>query len=76
MVHGPLRGVVRGGPTTMAGHRAQWSSTEWPLRGAVALPLEGKMEGAMWRSWGIAHWGWDNGEEAAHRRWDSGSKRR
>jgi hypothetical protein len=76
MAHGPLRGVVHGGPTTIAGHRAQGISTGWPLRGAAALPIEGKMEGATWLSRGIAHWGLDNGEEVAHRRRHSGSKRR
>jgi hypothetical protein len=25
MAHGPAQGVVHGGPTTMASHRAQWS---------------------------------------------------
>jgi hypothetical protein len=47
MAHGSAQGVVHGEPTTMASHRAQRSSAEWPLQGAAALPLEGKMEGAM-----------------------------
>jgi hypothetical protein len=55
MAHGPAQGTVHGGPTTMASHRTQQSSAEWPLRGTAALSLEGKMEGATWRSWGIAH---------------------
>jgi hypothetical protein len=55
MAHGLAHGAVHGGLTTMAGHRAQWNSAKWPLRGAAALPLEGKMEGATWRSRGIAH---------------------
>jgi hypothetical protein len=66
MAHGPAQGMVHGGPTTMAGHRAQWSTAEWPLQAVAALPLEGKMEGAMWRSRGIAHRGLDSSEGVAH----------
>jgi hypothetical protein len=76
MAHGLAQGVVHGGPTTMAGHRAQWSSAEWPLRGSASLPLQEKMEGVMWHSRGIAHRGLDSGEEAAHRWWGFGSKQR
>jgi hypothetical protein len=36
MAHGPAQGTVHGGPTTMAGHRARWSSAEQLLRGTVA----------------------------------------
>jgi hypothetical protein len=36
MAHGPAQGTVHGGPTTMANHRARWSSAERPLRGTVA----------------------------------------
>jgi hypothetical protein len=36
MTHGPAQGAVHGGPTTVAGHRARWSSAERLLRGTVA----------------------------------------
>jgi hypothetical protein len=55
MAHGPAQGTVHDGLITTADHRAQWSLAEWPLRGSAALPLDGKMKGAMWRSRGIAH---------------------
>jgi hypothetical protein len=55
MVHGAAQDTVYGGPTTVAGHRAQRISVEWPLRGVVALLQEGGMEGVTWYSRGITH---------------------
>jgi hypothetical protein len=36
MAHGPVQGIVHGGPTTMASHRAQRSLVERSLRSTVA----------------------------------------
>jgi hypothetical protein len=58
MAHGLAHGAVHGGLTTMAGHRAQWNSAKWPLRGAAALPLEGKMEGRRGAAGGLLTEAW------------------
>jgi hypothetical protein len=75
------------GSWTIAGHGPWWTDHQGRPQSSmeldgVATPGRGgfadrrEMEGATWLSRGIAHRGLDNGEEAMHRRRDSGSKRR